>query len=62
MISTILAMAAFALLFVGWGLMRPADRRPGGCHSCPNSGDGGCADSCAIFDDLESKPKAGAVP
>jgi hypothetical protein len=63
MISSILAVAAFSLLFVAWGLMRPADRKPGGCHACPHGDEpGGCAESCAIFEDLESKPKAGAVP
>jgi hypothetical protein len=58
--STLLALFAFALLFVCWGVLRPADQRGGGCHACPHGDDpGGCGDVCALFDDLESKPKLG---
>jgi hypothetical protein len=58
--STLVAMLAFALLFVGWGLMRPADHRGGGCHGCSHSDDPStCGDSCPLLEDLESNLKGG---
>jgi hypothetical protein len=60
MTTVLVAMAAFALLFVCWGVLRPADRRGGGCHECYHPDDpSACGDSCPIFEDLESQPKVG---
>jgi hypothetical protein len=58
--TTALAMFAFALLFVCWGMMRPADLRGGGCHECSHTDDpSSCGDSCPLFEDLDTKPKVG---
>jgi hypothetical protein len=59
MTSTLVAMLAFALLFVCWGVLRPADAR-GGCHECSHTDDpSSCGDVCPLYEDLESQPKVG---
>lgn len=58
--TTLLAVLAFAVLFVIWGLMHPMDHGAAGCHACPHGDDRtACGSSCALFADLESKPKVG---
>jgi hypothetical protein len=60
MSSTLVAMLALAGLFACWGFLRPADRRPGGCHGCTRVDDpAGCGETCPLFEDLESQPKVG---
>lgn len=60
MSTALVAMLAFGALFVCWGVLRPPDRRGGGCHECAHTDDpSSCGDHCPLFEDLESKPKVG---
>jgi hypothetical protein len=52
LMGTMLGTAVIALLFGAFGLLRPADRRPDGCHGCTHEGGGCDGSSCALLEDL----------
>jgi hypothetical protein len=52
MITGIVGMTVIALLFAAFGLMRPADRKAGGCHGCEHGSDGCDATTCGLLKDL----------
>jgi hypothetical protein len=59
MTATLVPVIAFALLFVCWGMLRPADQRQGGCHGCSHGDPSECGRSCPLLDDLETKTRVG---
>jgi hypothetical protein len=52
MVGALVGTVVVALLFAVFGLLRPADRRPGGCHGCEHEGSGCEGASCTRFADL----------
>jgi hypothetical protein len=51
MTTTVVAMLAFALLFVCWGVLRPADTREAGCHGCSHGDTADCGAECPLLMD-----------
>jgi hypothetical protein len=54
--SALLMMLGFAVLFVVFGVMRPADRRSGGCHGCQHEvGSVECGTECPLLREMDRK-------